>query len=177
MEQQGDGKLLRKWSAWYLIPDRFTTRDANWNEFLHELGEFDSIEDFWAMYNSLEKSALLPKGCRHYIFKSGVPPLWEDRQNSNGFEISVSHPIAKSKRSKITDRFTDVVLSLIGETISNSELINGIEFRVRTEMYMISLWVASSSEEARQQIAKDLEKIVGWQTQATITPIDINRAD
>ena len=169
--QTSEGKLFRSWSVWYLIPDRYSMRDANWNDFLHEIGTFDTIQNFWDIFNSLEKSSHLPKGCRHYFFKTGIRPLWEDRQNTNGFEIALEHKITKQSRPKVSDRFLDILLALIGETIPNSELINGIEFRSRSETWMICFWVAPCSDEIRQQFAQFLETSTKWTQKATITPI------
>ena len=111
---------------WCFIPDRFTTKDANWIDFLHPADTFDTIDKLWEIINSMEKSAFLPKGCRYYVFKKGIKPLWEDHFNQGGYEVSIEHAITKSKRNKITDRFLDCVFSLCGESFSHSDIVNDI---------------------------------------------------
>lgn len=148
-------------------------KEADWNDFLHQLNNIESIDDLWATINAVELAARMPKGCRYYIFKKGVRPLWEDRANQNGSEISIEHPTVKAKRQKITDRWMDVVLSVLGESIAESDAINGIEFTVRASTFKISLWVADSPEPTYNTIKNELQKIVNWTTQAKITPIQL----
>jgi len=163
--------LLRQWTFWYLIPDRFTIKSANWDEFLHRLADFETIEEFWGILNSIEKASLLPKGCRYYVFKRGIRPLWEDRNNAGGIELSIEHVIAKSKKEKINDRFEDVVLSLIGETIAHSEHINGIEFTIRTDKFRMNLWVSATGKPFKDEISADLLKLARWKAQVTTSDI------
>lgn len=165
-----DGVLYRKWTLWYLIPDRYTMKDADWKEFLHKGCDFETISDFWAALNSLEKAAFLPKGCRYYVFKQGVVPLWEDISNRGGCEISIEHPIAKTKKQKINDRWEDALMSVIGETMPNSEAVNGLEFTVRTETFKISFWAAKCKDEIKDSLSAELKKIVKWNTEVKVTP-------
>ncbi|OHT01230.1 Eukaryotic initiation factor 4E family protein [Tritrichomonas foetus] len=170
----GDDRLYRVWSFWYLIPDRSLNRNASWREFLHEMGEISKIDQLWATLNSVEQPSKLPKGCRYYIFKRGVAPLWEDSKNLHGYEISIEHPILKAKRQKISDRFIDVVLSVLGETFSHSESINGLEFTVRAGTYKIAIWTKAIPDEEREVIANELLKIVNWKSQVKIETITVS---
>ncbi|KAH0785260.1 eukaryotic translation initiation factor 4E [Histomonas meleagridis] len=164
-------KLLRSWNFWYLIPDRSTNIDANWGDFLHCLGSIETIEDIWSTLNAVEPAHKLPKGCKYYVFKKGVNPLWEDNANINGYEISIEHQISGSKKANIADRWVDVVLSCIGETIAKSNLVNGVEFSVRAQNYKIGIWTSPCSEEDAQEITANLQKLTGWQTQAKFVQI------
>ena len=166
-----DGKLYRTWSLWYLIPDRYSMKVTDWNDFLHILNTCDSIDDMWATLNAIERAAQLPKGCRYYIFKKGVRPVWEDKSNVGGYEISIEHPIPKSQRKKITDRWVDVVLSILGETISNSELVNGVEFTVRAQTFKIGIWTSPCKQNEADAIKTDLSRLVNWKTQIKQTII------
>jgi translation initiation factor 4E len=166
-----DGKLFRTWSFWYLIPDRYQIRD-NWTDFLHILHTFDTIDELWATLNSVGRAAQLPKGSRFYIFKKGVQPLWEDRANVGGRLISIEHPVANAKKPKISDRWTDLVLSVLGETIAYSESINGIEFTVRKETYNIAVWTGPIDEGQRSAIERDVARIVAWKSAVKQTKID-----
>ncbi|OHT05045.1 Eukaryotic initiation factor 4E family protein [Tritrichomonas foetus] len=166
-----DGKLFRAWCLWYLIPDRYSMKVTDWNDFLHQLSTFDTIDDMWAALNCIERSAQLPKGCRYYFFKKGVRPVWEDRNNVNGYEISIEHPIAKSKRAKITDRWLDLVLAVAGESISNSDFVNGVEFTVRATTFKISIWTSPCKQNEASAIKNDLSHIVNWKSPIKMTTI------
>lgn len=168
---QQDGRLYRQWTLWYLIPDRFTVKDAKWNDFLHKVCDFETVEEFWGAINSLERGAYLPKGCRYYVFKRGIIPLWEEPQNIGGTEVTIEHAIAKAKKQKINDRWEDVLCSVVGETIPNGNFINGVEITVRAETFRISLWVAPCGEDAIKEISAHLAKVAKWNSPVKTTAI------
>jgi translation initiation factor 4E len=154
-----------------MIPDHYQIRE-NWTDFLHLLNTFDSIDEMWATLNSVGRAAQLPKGSRFYIFKKGVQPLWEDPANAGGHLISIEHPIANAKKPKISDRWIDIVLSVLGESIVNSELINGVEFTVRKETYNIALWTGPIDEAQRVALERELARIVAWKGPVKHTKIE-----
>jgi translation initiation factor 4E len=172
---EGDGKLLRQWSLWYLVPDRYQMHITDWSDFLHVLNTFGTIDEMWATLNSVGKAAQLPKGSRFYIFKLGVQPLWEDRANQGGRLISIEHPIANAKKPKISDRWTDLVLAVVGESIANAELINGIEFTVRKQTYNICVWVSPCDDARVAVLEKELARLVRWATPIKVSVIDVAR--
>lgn len=171
VKQSTDGKLFRTWCLWYLIPDRYSMKDSDWNDFLHLMNQFDSIDDMWATLNCIERSAQLPKGCRYYVFKKGVRPVWEDKSNVGGYEISIEHPIVKSNRKKITDRWIDLVLAVLGESIASSDWINGVEFTVRAETFKISIWTSPCPSADADAIKTALSHIINWKNQIKQTII------
>lgn len=160
-----DGALYRSWTLWYLIPDRFTEKNGDWTQFLHKVCVFSTIEQMWAALNSVEKASYLPKGCRYYIFKGDVMPLWEDSRNRNGKEVIIEHQIAKANKDKINEKWENALCYLLGETLKNSELVNGIEFTVRTETFKISFWVSESNEDVYKSIGDELKRITDWKAQ------------
>ena len=166
-----DGTLYRNWSLWYLIPDRFTMKNSDWTDFLHKVCDFSTIDQFWEVLNSYEKASSLPKGCRYYVFKRGVKPLWEDPSNSGGFELSIEHQISHSKKQKINDRWEDILMALIGEILPHSELINGVEFTIRAETFRIKLWIAPCNKEIIPEISSEFSRIVKWKSSVQVTDI------
>ncbi|KAH0792946.1 eukaryotic translation initiation factor 4E [Histomonas meleagridis] len=171
MESTNETKLFRPWNFWYIIPDRSTNIDANWRDFLHSLCSIESVEDIWSTLNAIEPAHKLPKGCRYYVFKKGVLPLWEDRSNINGYEISIEHQISGSKKANVTERWIDVILACLGETLTQSKLVNGIEFSVRAQNYKIGIWTAPCEEEEVQSISADLKKLTNWQSEVKVIQI------
>ena len=169
--QSDDGKLFRTWCLWYLIPDRYQIRGNDWTNFLHMMTTFDTIDEMWATLNAVGRATSLPKGSRFYLFKKGVKPLWEDRANAGGKLVSIEHAILKAKKQKICDRWIDLVLSVLGETISHSETVNGVEFTVRRGTYNICIWLGPCDDQITEQIQKDLGRIVAWKSPIKVTPI------
>jgi translation initiation factor 4E len=109
----------------------FKIRKENWKDYLHQLSTFQTIADFWSIINTVEPVNRFLKCCRYYIFKVGVSPLWEDKSNQRGYQISLEKKIQKGKKN-IQNRWQNVVASLIGESI------NGIEVVVRAETCRIT---------------------------------------
>jgi translation initiation factor 4E len=169
-----DDKLFRTWTFWYLIPDRYKIPGQRWNDYLHALSTFDTIDEMWAVFNSVGAASQLPKGSRFYIFKKGIRPLWEDHANVGGKVISIEHPIQRAKKPKIADRWMDLVLAVLGETIANSDAINGVEFTVRKETYNIAIWAAPSGDEIANGLSQELTRLVRWQSQVKVTPIEVS---
>ncbi|EAY01742.1 Eukaryotic initiation factor 4E family protein [Trichomonas vaginalis G3] len=173
MSIEKDGTLYREWTLWYLIPDRYTMKEAAWKDFLHPIADFDTIDKFWAAFNSIEKASLLPKGCRYYVFRKGILPLWEDHANISGHEVSIEHTIAKAKKPKVNDRWEDVLFSVIGESFPYSDKINGVEFTVRTETFKIGVWVSQTPYEVTNAISAELAKLIRWNTPVKVSEIKI----
>jgi len=163
--------LFRQWSLWYLIPDRFTNKNADWKEFLHSIHDFSSIEDFWSVYNSVEKPATLPKGCRYYIFKKGISPLWEDKHNKGGNEISFLINNDTNKEI-VSDIFEKVLFSIIGETLPESTSVNGVEFTTRVNNYRITIWTGHVSQESLSTISNALCSILGRKEPNSVSSIN-----
>ena len=157
-------KLNDSWTFWYLIPNRQSTQAKNWSDFLTPLHDFKSIEDFWAIYNTIKPPAALPKGCRYYVFRQGIKPLWEDSHNVNGHEVYAEFklPDDRQKGHKGKDegpnetkviketsqeKWLELVLSALGLQIANHEKINGLEFNCRGNILKVGAWVAPAEED------------------------------
>ncbi|KAK8776947.1 hypothetical protein V5799_029709 [Amblyomma americanum] len=72
--------LEHRWSLWYYRNDG----NRSWEENLVEISSFDTVEDFWALYNHLELPSKIAQGCDYSIFKYGIKPMWEDSRNRQG---------------------------------------------------------------------------------------------
>lgn len=167
-----DGRLYRSWTLWYLIPDRYQIRGSAWTDYLHEFATFDTIDEMWAALNAVGSASHLPKGSRFYIFRNGVQPLWEDKANAGGKLVSIEHQIAHARKANISERWIDVVLSILGESISQSSLVNGVEFTVRKGTYNIAIWLAPCQQRDAELVQKDLARIVNWKSPVKVTEIE-----
>ena len=45
---------------------------------------FDTVEDFWSLYNHIEVASKLQIGSDYSLFKKGIKPMWEDPHNKDG---------------------------------------------------------------------------------------------
>ena len=148
--------LAAEWTFHYLIPSREGNKNTLWEQFLKKFHDFRSLEDFFGIMNVVEKPGRLPQGCRYYVFKKGIKPLWEDEKNANGQQIIIDFPINKKGHDKnsdtIANKWQDFALHmLIQDQKDFSDHANGIEFNNRGKALKIAFWYD-------KQKGKDIEK-------------------
>ncbi len=51
---------------------------------LTRIGDFNTAEEFWGIYQYMKRPSNLSKGCEFFLFKKDIQPLWEDEVNKNG---------------------------------------------------------------------------------------------
>jgi len=51
---------------------------------LKHLIEFDTVEDFWSVWNVLIAPSKLATGSNYHMFRTGIEPKWEDPVNARG---------------------------------------------------------------------------------------------
>lgn len=61
----------------------------------HKIASFDTVEDFWSLYNHIRVASDLKHGNDYSLFKRNIRPMWEDQSNKRGgrwlMNISKSH--------------------------------------------------------------------------------------
>jgi translation initiation factor 4E len=72
--------LNSKWTMWFDNP-KYADDKKEWKDNLTNCGSFDTIEDFWRMFNNLKPASQLSIGSNYHVFRHGVIPMWEDPEN------------------------------------------------------------------------------------------------
>jgi len=72
--------LQNVWTLWYLENDR----TKSWEDMQNEITSFDTVEDFWSLYNHIKPPSEIKLGSDYSLFKKGIRPMWEDAANNNG---------------------------------------------------------------------------------------------
>jgi translation initiation factor 4E len=168
--------LQQVWTFHYLIPNRIGLQNANWADFLRELHDFQTFEDFYAILNTIDPASGLPKGCRYYVFRRGVKPLWEDEGNLNGKEIFAQYPsdpknskqVSKAHAEEAERKWRDLTLSVIANPrgdplLRHQAKINGVEYNCRGSVVKVGIWTAPLSPSEFQAIEEDVRAILGSQ--------------
>ncbi|RCI07961.1 hypothetical protein L249_7856 [Ophiocordyceps polyrhachis-furcata BCC 54312] len=130
--------LQNKWTLWFTKPP--TGKGDNWNDLLKEVITFNSVEEFWGVYNNVAPVSELPQKADYHLFKAGVRPEWEDPQNKHGGKWSYQY---KEKRTIDIDRlWLQVMMGAIGETLENEDdgEVMGVVVNVRKAFYRIGIW-------------------------------------
>ncbi|PHH78876.1 hypothetical protein CDD80_6085 [Ophiocordyceps camponoti-rufipedis] len=130
--------LQNKWTLWFTKPP--SGKGDNWNDLLKEVITFNSVEEFWGVYNNVAPVSELPQKADYHLFKAGVRPEWEDPQNKHGGKWSYQY---KDKRVIDIDRlWLQVMMGAIGETLENEDdgEVMGVVVNVRKAFYRIGIW-------------------------------------
>ncbi|RPB02855.1 eukaryotic translation initiation factor 4E [Choiromyces venosus 120613-1] len=133
--------LMNKWTLWYTKPPN-NRGENNWNDLLKEVVTFDSVEEFWGIYNNIAKTSELSLKSDYHLFKTGVRPEWEDAQNKHGGKWAYQF----KRGSPVDDLWLNVMLAAIGETLESDKdkEIMGVVVNVRKVSYRIGLWTKTT---------------------------------
>ncbi|XP_058403534.1 eukaryotic translation initiation factor 4E isoform X1 [Diceros bicornis minor] len=128
--------LQNRWALWFFKNDKSKTWQAN----LRLISKFDTVEDFWALYNHIQLSSNLMPGCDYSLFKDGIEPMWEDEKNKRGGRWLIT--LNKQQRRSDLDRFwLETLLCLIGESFDDySDDVCGAVVNVRAKGDKIAIW-------------------------------------
>lgn len=128
--------LQNRWALWFFKNDKSKTWQAN----LRLIAKFDTVEDFWALYNHIQLSSNLMSGCDYSLFKDGVEPMWEDDRNRRGGRWLIT--LSKQQRRADLDRFwLETLLCLVGEAFDDhSDDVCGAVINVRAKGDKIAIW-------------------------------------
>ncbi|KAK3393651.1 translation initiation factor eIF 4e-like domain-containing protein [Podospora didyma] len=130
--------LSNRWTLWFTKPA--SGKGDNWNDLLKEVITFESVEEFWGVYNNIAPVSELALKSDYHLFKEGVRPEWEDIQNKHGGKWSYQF---KDKRSvNIDELWLHTMLAAIGETLEDEEdgEVMGVVVNVRKAFFRIGVW-------------------------------------
>ncbi|KPI39718.1 Eukaryotic translation initiation factor 4E-1 [Cyphellophora attinorum] len=141
--------LLNSWSLWFTKPP--SSKGDNWNDLLKEVVQFDSVEEFWGVYNNITAVSDLAVKSDYHLFKKGVRPEWEDPQNKHGGKWSYS--FKDKKLVNIDELWLHAQLAAIGETLEDEgdNEIMGVVVNVRKGFFRIGLWTRTTGKAAAKE--------------------------
>ena len=104
-----------------------------------KISEFDTIADFWAIFQHLRKPDSCRAGIEFHMFKDPVKPMWEDENNKNGGKITI-----KLNKGYTTIIWEEMIFALIGEDVLPKDIkdeINGIVVTSKKEYNTLQIWI------------------------------------
>ena len=137
-------KLENKFSFWYRIDDKIqyqmqkqTLDKKEYEVQVKKIAEFDTVEDFWGIFQHLRKPDSCRAGIEYFMFKEPIKPMWEDENNKNGGRISI-----KLRKDYTTIIWEEMIFALIGGILPKQmkEEINGIVVTSRKEYNTLQIW-------------------------------------
>ncbi|KAJ8763926.1 hypothetical protein K2173_003708 [Erythroxylum novogranatense] len=144
-EKQGSHKLERKWAFWFDNQSK-SKQGAAWGTSLRKVYTFDTVEEFWSLYDQIFKPSKLPADTDFHLFKAGVEPKWEDPECANGGKWTVP---CKGK-TNLEALWLETLLALIGEQFDEPDEICGVVASVRQRQDKLALWTKTATNEAAQ---------------------------
>ncbi|XP_039735958.1 eukaryotic translation initiation factor 4E type 1B [Pteropus medius] len=163
--------LQSRWALWFFKNDR----SRAWQDNLHLVTKFDTVEDFWAVYSHIQLASKLSSGCDYALFKDGIEPMWEDPRNKRGGRWLVS--LAKQQRHIELDRlWLETLLCLIGESFEEySREVCGAVINIRTKGDKIAVWTREAENQTgvlhigrvyKEHLGLSTKTIIGYQAHA-----------
>jgi len=152
-------RLQHKWSLWYDNPGKRTSTAA-WGDHLKFIVSFDTVEDFWRVFNNIKPASELPPGSNYHLFKDPIEPKWEDEANVGGGKWVV--PVPKLPRVNLTDQYwLWAVLACIGEGLENADEVSGLVVSIRRQQDRLALWTRDArSETIVKNVGRSLKRVL-----------------
>ena len=153
-------KLKSRYAFWYRIsediyqpPQKTAIDQKEYENQVIKIAEFETIEDFWAIFQHLRKPDSCRPGIEFQLFRGDIKPLWEDESNKNGGKVSI-----KLCKDYTTIIWEEMIFALIGDVLP--EKINGIIVSSRKEMNILQIWFNDWSEEGNNNIKKMIRDLL-----------------
>ncbi|KAK4478228.1 hypothetical protein RD792_017514 [Penstemon davidsonii] len=138
-------KLERMWTFWYDNQSK-PKQGAAWGSSLRKGYTFETVEEFWCLYDQIIQPSKLPGNADFHLFRAGVEPKWEDPECAVGGKWT-----ANSKgKTNLDKMWLESLMALIGEQFDEADEICGVVASVRQRQDKISLWTKTASNEAVQ---------------------------
>ncbi len=125
--------LKHTWVVWYRPP---TSKYSDYEKSTIPLASFSTVEAFWTIYSHLKRPSSLPSVSDYHIFKKGVRPVWEDKENRKGGKW-----IVRLKKG-VADRYwEELLLTIVGDQFAEAgEEVCGAVLSVRSGEDVLSVW-------------------------------------
>ena len=135
--------LQNHWTMWYYTPRRQPGRaDATWEEGLVQVHTSKSVEEFWAVLNTIKKPSTMEQGAVYSFFKAGIKPMWEDPANKGGgkWTVSITQPADLYRLDTIWE---ELLMSCVGEYLDETPTgndVTGVMLAKKRNLAKISVW-------------------------------------
>ena len=130
--------LNDKWNLYYHLPHNKQWDLASYKPIAKNI---DTAECLISLVETISENIVVK--CMLFVMRSGITPMWEDKQNRDGGAFSYKVPNAN-----VMLVWRTLFYSLCGETLSDkesSEKINGITISPKRSFCIIKIWLKDCS--------------------------------
>jgi len=162
--------LENRWTLWFDNPSKTSKQSsATWGQSLRAVYTFDSVEDFWCLYNNIVPPSRLGHGADFHLFKEGVEPKWEDPKCAQGGKWTANIPKTPNSKQLLDTYWLHTLMGIIGEQFTEGEDICGVVVSIRNKQDRVALWTSTASNEAAQvSLGKEFKAILDIPDRQTI---------
>ena len=148
-------KLQNKFVFWYHIIN--SSYDQDYKAQIKKLAQFETLEDFWAIFQYLKKPDDCKQPIEFQLFKEGIAPMWEDENNKNGGRIAL-----KLRKEFSNLVWEELVFAFIGGYFAKEikDEINGLVINCKKDFNTLQIWTKSFNEEVTSGIEKNIREIL-----------------
>lgn len=142
--------LENTWTMWFDNPSG-RQKQSTWGASMRAVYTFNTVEDFWCLYNNIVTPARLVSGSDFSLFKAGIEPKWEDAANQYGGKWTFLLPKGTLK-NQLDQYWLNLLLAVIGEQFDGdaSNEICGVVINIRNKQDRLSIWTKTASNESAQ---------------------------
>lgn len=154
-----ENPLENSYSFWFTQRGRGSKSKTNTEAFEHNIRyitSISSVEQFWKVNSYLVQPCELNGRCDIHLFKFGIRPMWEDKENENGGKW-----IVRLRKGVATRCWENLILAMLGEQFMVGKEICGavVSIRYHTED-IVSIWNRTSNNLAVINQIRDIMKRV-----------------
>lgn len=154
--------LHLRWTLWYTKPPVDSLE--LWLDLLKPVILFDTVEEFWGVYNSIPAATDLPIKSDYHLFREGIKPEWEDQNNTRGGKWLCQFKSRGGAKVNINELWLRLLLAVIGETIEDDQNeVNGVVLNVRGLAFKICLWTRGTDPDKLTSIGANFKRVLKLQ--------------
>ena len=174
-------KLENKFAFWYRIDENIQYQlqkqaldKKEYEVQVKKIAEFDTIEDFWGIFQHLRKPDSCRAGIEYFMFKESIKPMWEDENNKNGGKISI-----KLRKGFTTIIWEEMIFALIGGIFPKEmkEEINGIVVTSRKEFNTLQIWFKTYQDNLVNDLKQCIRDLIVIPPEVNLEMKQFNKAN
>lgn len=125
--------LKNVWVVWYRSPGN---KFQDYEKSTQKIAYFGTVEEFWCVYSHLRRPNNLPHVSDYHLFKKGIRPVWEDKENKKGGKWNI-----RLRKGVSTRYWEDLVLAIVGDQFGDAgEDLCGAVLSIRGNEDVLSVW-------------------------------------
>lgn len=125
---------------------------------IKEIATVSTVEEFWTVYDWLNRPNDLPNTTDFHFFRRGIKPTWEDPENVRGGKWLI-----RLKKGLASRYWEEILLAMVGQQFHGvpAEEINGAVVSIRYGEDIISVWNRTAFDrELTDKIRDGIKKIL-----------------